>query len=460
MFNLSSVYKVDKFTQNYIDGFMANVIARNPGEKEFHQAVREVVESVAPYITAYPHLLDLKIMERMVEPERVVMFRVPWMDDRGEIHINRGYRVQMNSAIGPYKGGIRFHASVNLSIMKFLAFEQTFKNSLTTLPMGGGKGGSDFNPKGKSDTEVMRFCQSFMTELQRHIGQDTDVPAGDIGVGGREIGYLFGQYKRLRNEFTGTLTGKGQGWGGSRLRPEATGYGLCYFAKQMLATRGESFEGKTVLVSGSGNVAQYAAQKAMRLGAKVVTFSDSNGFIHDPEGMDEEKINFVMELKNFRRGRIKEYVEKYPQATYYPDERPWRIPCDIALPCATQNEIEKADAENLVKNGCFCVAEGANMPSTPEAIRIFQSNGLLYSPGKASNAGGVATSGLEMSQNSMRQKWTAEEVDEALQRIMSDIHAACLKYGTEENGYINYVKGANIAGFIKVANAMVDQGLV
>ena len=451
---------MDKFTQNYIDGFMANVIARNPGEKEFHQAVREVVESVAPYITAYPHLLDLKIMERMVEPERVVMFRVPWMDDRGEIHINRGYRVQMNSAIGPYKGGIRFHASVNLSIMKFLAFEQTFKNSLTTLPMGGGKGGSDFNPKGKSDTEVMRFCQSFMTELQRHIGQDTDVPAGDIGVGGREIGYLFGQYKRLRNEFTGTLTGKGLGWGGSRLRPEATGYGLCYFAKQMLATRGESFEGKTVLVSGSGNVAQYAAQKAMRLGAKVVTFSDSNGFIHDPEGMDEEKINFVMELKNFRRGRIKEYVEKYPQATYYPDERPWRIPCDIALPCATQNEIEKADAENLVKNGCFCVAEGANMPSTPEAIRIFQSNGLLYSPGKASNAGGVATSGLEMSQNSMRQKWTAEEVDDALQRIMSDIHAACLKYGTEENGYINYVKGANIAGFIKVANAMVDQGLV
>ena len=451
---------MDKFTQNYIDGFMANVIARNPGEKEFHQAVREVVESVAPYITAYPHLLDLKIMERMVEPERVVMFRVPWMDDRGEIHINRGYRVQMNSAIGPYKGGIRFHASVNLSIMKFLAFEQTFKNSLTTLPMGGGKGGSDFNPKGKSDTEVMRFCQSFMTELQRHIGQDTDVPAGDIGVGGREIGYLFGQYKRLRNEFTGTLTGKGQGWGGSRLRPEATGYGLCYFAKQMLATRGESFEGKTVLVSGSGNVAQYAAQKAMRLGAKVVTFSDSNGFIHDPEGMDEEKINFVMELKNFRRGRIKEYVEKYPQATYYPDERPWRIPCDIALPCATQNEIEKADAENLVKNGCFCVAEGANMPSTPEAIRIFQSNGLLYSPGKASNAGGVATSGLEMSQNSMRQKWTAEEVDENLHRIMADIHAACLKYGTEENGYINYVKGANIAGFIKVANAMVDQGLV
>ena len=449
-----------KFAEKYVQSFMTELIAKNPGETEFHQAVKEVLTSVVPVLEAYPHLLDNKIMERIVEPERVIMFRVPWTDDKGEIHINRGFRVQMNSALGPYKGGIRFHASVNLSIMKFLAFEQTFKNSLTTLPMGGGKGGSDFNPKGKSDTEVMRFCQSFMTELQRHIGQDTDVPAGDIGVGGREIGYLFGQYKRLRNEFTGTLTGKGQGWGGSRLRPEATGYGLCYFAKQMLATRGESFEGKTVLVSGSGNVAQYAAQKAMRLGAKVVTFSDSNGFIHDPEGMDEEKINFVMELKNFRRGRIKEYVEKYPQATYYPDERPWRIPCDIALPCATQNEIEKADAENLVKNGCFCVAEGANMPSTPEAIRIFQSNGLLYSPGKASNAGGVATSGLEMSQNSMRQKWTAEEVDDALQRIMSDIHAACLKYGTEENGYINYVKGANIAGFIKVANAMVDQGLV
>ena len=324
---------MDKFTQNYIDGFMANVIARNPGENEFHQAVREVVESVAPYITAYPHLLDLKIMERMVEPERVIIFRVPWMDDRGEVQINRGFRVQMNSAIGPYKGGIRFHPSVNLSIMKFLAFEQTFKNSLTTLPMGGGKGGSDFNPKGKSDAEVMRFCQSFMTELQRHIGPDTDVPAGDIGVGGR---YLFGQYKRLRDEFTGTLTGKGQGWGGSRMRPEATGYGLCYFAEQMLATRGETFQGKTVAISGSGNVAQYAAQKAMRLGAKVVTLSDSNGYIHDPEGLDEEKLAFVFELKNFRRGRIKEYVEQYPQATYHPDERPWGVPCDIALPCATQ----------------------------------------------------------------------------------------------------------------------------
>ena len=451
---------MDKFTQNYIDGFMAGVIARNPGEKEFHQAVREVVESVASYVTAYPHLMDLKILERMVEPERVVMFRVPWTDDRGGIHINRGYRVQMNSAIGPYKGGIRFHESVNLSIMKFLAFEQTFKNSLTTLPMGGAKGGSDFNPKGRSDAEVMRFCQSFMTELQRHIGQDTDVPAGDIGVGGREIGYLFGHYKRLRDEFTGTLTGKGLGWGGSRLRPEATGYGLCYFTEQMLDTRGETFEGKTVLVSGSGNVAQYAAQKAMRLGAKVVTLSDSNGFIHDPEGLDEEKMQFVFELKNYRRGRIKEYAERYPSATYYPDERPWRIPCDIALPCATQNEIEKADAENLVAGGCRCVAEGANMPSTPEAIRVFQGAGLLYAPGKASNAGGVATSGLEMTQNSIRQKWTAEEVDAQLRRIMSDIHAACLQYGTGEDGQVNYVKGANIAGFIKVANAMVDQGLV
>ena len=439
---------MDNFTQNYIDRFMADVTAKNPGEKEFLQAVREVVESVAPYITENPYLMDLKIMERMVEPERVIMFRVPWMDDEGEIHINRGFRVQMNSALGPYKGGIRFHASVNLSIMKFLAFEQTFKNSLTTLPMGGGKGGSDFNPRGKSDNEVMRFCQSFMTELQRHIGQDTDVPAGDIGVGGREIGFLFGQYKRLRDEFTGTLTGKGQAWGGSRLRPEATGYGLCYFTEQMLATRGKSFKGQTVLISGSGNVAQYAAQKAMRLGAKVVTLSDSNGYVYDPEGLDEEKLAYVFQLKNVQRGRIKEYVNKYPKAKYFPDERPWGVPCDIALPCATQNEIEAADAKKLVENGCWCVAEGANMPTTPEAIAIFQEAKLLYSPGKASNAGGVATSGLEMTQNSIRQKWTAEEVDAQLHRIMSDIHAACLKYGTEADGYINYVKGANIAGFI------------
>ena len=451
---------MDKFTKNYVERFMSELIARNPGESEFHQAVREVVESVADYVVAYPYLMDFKILERMVEPERVIMFRVPWMDDRGEIHINRGYRVQMNSAIGPYKGGLRFHASVNLSIMKFLAFEQTFKNALTTLPMGGGKGGSDFSPRGRSDAEVMRFCQSFMTELQRHIGPDTDVPAGDIGVGGREIGYLFGQYKRLKDEFTGTLTGKGLAWGGSLLRPEATGYGVCYFAEQMLAREGKSFEGQTVLISGAGNVAQFAAQKAMRLGAKVVTLSDSDGYMYDPEGLDEEKLAYVMELKNVRRGRISEYVKQYPQARYFPGERPWKVPCDIALPCATQNEIEAADAGNLVKGGCWCVVEGANMPSTPEAISIFQQAKMLYSPGKASNAGGVATSGLEMSQNSMRRKWTSEEVDAQLRTIMTGIHEACLEYGTREDGYVNYVKGANIAGFIKVANAMVDQGLV
>lgn len=451
---------MEKFAKNYVEKFMDELVAKNPGEKEFHQAVREVVESVADYVVEYPHLMDQKILERMVEPERVVMFRVPWTDDRGEIHINRGFRVQMNSAIGPYKGGIRFHASVNLSIMKFLAFEQTFKNALTTLPMGGAKGGSDFSPRGKSDAEVMRFCQSFMTELQRHIGPDTDVPAGDIGVGGREVGYLFGQYKRIRDEFTGTLTGKGLGWGGSRLRPESTGYGVCYFAQEMLATRGETFEGKTVLVSGSGNVAQYAAQKAMRLGAKVVTLSDSDGFVYDAEGLTEDKMQYVFELKNVRRGRIREYAEKYPEAVYYPGERPWKIACDIALPCATQNEIGEDDAEALVKGGCFCVVEGANMPTRPEAIAVFQKSRLLYSPGKASNAGGVATSGLEMSQNSIRNQWTAEQVDNELHRIMSDIHKACLKYGTEPDGYINYVKGANIAGFIKVANAMIDQGLV
>ncbi|MBR6211581.1 MAG: NADP-specific glutamate dehydrogenase, partial [Bacteroidales bacterium] len=444
---------MSKFTDKYVESFMTDLIAKNPGETEFHQAVREVLTSVAPVLEAYPHLLDNKIMERIVEPERVIMFRVPWTDDKGEIHINRGFRVQMNSAIGPYKGGIRFHASVNLSIMKFLAFEQTFKNSLTTLPMGGGKGGSDFNPRGKSDAEVMRFCQSFMTELQRHIGQDTDVPAGDIGVGGREIGYLFGQYKRLRDEFTGTLTGKGLAWGGSLLRPEATGYGACYFAQEMLATRGETFEGKTVVVSGAGNVAQHAAEKAMRLGAKVVTLSDSDGFIYDPEGFNEEKIAYVKHLKNALRGRIKEYVNQYPNAQYTGEgAKPWGIKCDIAMPCATQNELNGEAAKTLLANGCFCVTEGANMPSTPEAIEAFQAAKILYSPGKASNAGGVATSGLEMTQNSIRQKWTAEEVDAQLHRIMSDIHAACLKYGTEEDGYINYVKGANIAGFIKVAN--------
>lgn len=451
---------MDPMTLQYISSFMAEVERKNPHEPEFIQAVSEVVHSVAPYVMAYPYLREQKILERIVEPERVIIFRVPWVDDNGDIQINRGYRVQMNSAIGPYKGGIRFHASVNLSIMKFLAFEQTFKNSLTTLPMGGAKGGSDFSPRGKSDMEVMRFCQSFMTELQRHIGQDTDVPAGDIGVGGREIGYLFGQYKRIRDEWTGTLTGKGQYWGGSLLRPEATGYGLCYFTQAMLATQGKTFDGLTVCISGAGNVAQYAAQKAMRLGAKVVTLSDSDGYIYDPEGMSEEKMAYVFELKNIRRGRISEYVKKYPQATYTAGARPWGEKCDIAMPCATQNEIEKADAERLLKNGCWCVAEGANMPSTPEAIALFQQAHILYSPGKASNAGGVATSGLEMTQNSIRQRWSREEVDQYLHRIMADIHAACLQYGKEEDGYINYVKGANIAGFIKVANAMVEQGAV
>ena len=451
---------MEKFAQKYVETFMSDLIAKNPGELEFHQAVREVLTSVAPYLQAYPHLIENKIMERIVEPERVIIFRVPWMDDSGEIHINRGFRVQMNSAIGPYKGGIRFHPSVNLSIMKFLAFEQTFKNSLTTLPMGGGKGGSDFNPRGKSDAEVMRFCQSFMSELQKYIGADTDVPAGDIGVGGREVGFLFGQYKRLRDEFTGTLTGKGQAWGGSLLRPEATGYGACYFAQEMLATRGKGFEGQTVVISGAGNVAQYAAQKAMRLGAKVVTLSDSDGFVYDPAGLDEEKFAYVQHLKNVVRGRIKEYAVKYPDAQYFPGEKPWGIKCDIAMPCATQNELNGDAARTLVANGCYCVTEGANMPSTPEAIEVFQSAKILYSPGKASNAGGVATSGLEMTQNSIRQRWTSEEVDAQLHRIMSDIHAACIKYGTEEDGYVNYVKGANIAGFIKVANAMMDQGLV
>ena len=451
---------MDQFAQNYVDRFMADLTAKNPGEKEFHQAVKEVLESVAPYIVEHPYLMDLKIMERIAEPERIIIFRVPWLDDEGEVQVNRGYRVQCSSAIGPYKGGIRFHPSVNLSIMKFLAFEQTFKNSLTTLPMGAAKGGSDFNPKGKSDNEVMRFCQSFMTELQRHIGPDTDVPAGDIGVGGREIGYMFGQYKRLRDEFTGVLTGKGITWGGSPLRPEATGYGTCYFASAMLATKGDSYEGKEVVISGSGNVAQYAAQKALQLGAKVMTMSDSNGFIYDPDGIDEEKLAYIMELKNIFRGRIREYADKYSGAQYFPNERPWKIKCDIAMPCATQNELNEEEAKTLVANGCICVAEGANMPCTPEAIEVFQKARLLYSPGKASNAGGVTTSGLEMTQNSIRLKWTREEVDQNLKRIMTDIHEACLKYGTEEDGYVNYVKGANIAGFIKVAEAMMAHGLV
>lgn len=451
---------MEKQAAKYVEEFMDRIVSKNPGEKEFHQAVQEVVESLAPYIVQNPQLMKMKVLERIAEPERVVMFRVPWVNDQGEVEINKGYRVQMNSAIGPYKGGIRFHASVNLGILKFLAFEQTFKNSLTTLPMGGGKGGSDFNPKGKSDNEVMKFCQSFMTELQRHIGADTDVPAGDIGVGGREIGFMYGQYKRLRNEFTGTLTGKGLDWGGSPMRPEATGYGTCYFAQEMLATRGDDFKGKTVAVSGSGNVAQYAVQKATELGAKVVTLSDSNGYIYDPDGIDADKLAYVMELKNIFRGRIKEYADKYPKAKYFAGERPWSVKCDIALPCATQNELNGEEAQTLVKNGCVCVAEGANMPSTPEAVEVFQKNKILFAPGKAANAGGVATSGLEMSQNSMRVSWTPEEIDQRLHRIMKNIHASCVKYGTEESGYINYVKGANIAGFIKVANAMMAQGIV
>ena len=451
---------MEKEAQKFVDEFMAGIVAKNAGEPEFHQAVKEVAESLAEYIVMNPVLSKMKVLERIAEPERVIIFRVPWLNDKGEIEINRGYRVQMNSAIGPYKGGIRFHPSVNLSILKFLAFEQTFKNSLTTLPMGGGKGGSDFNPKGKSDNEVMRFCQSFVTELARHIGQDTDVPAGDIGVGGREIGFLFGQYKRLRNEFTGTLTGKGLGWGGSPLRPEATGYGVCYFAQEMLAAKGESFKGKTVAISGSGNVAQYAAQKATLLGGKVVTLSDSSGYIYDPEGIDAEKLEYVLELKNIFRGRIKEYAERYPAATYYEGQRPWSVKCDIALPCATQNEVSGEEAKMLVANGCICVAEGANMPSTPEAIKAYQDHKILYAPGKAANAGGVATSGLEMTQNSERLLWTAEEVDNKLHSIMRNIHEACVKYGTEPDGYINYVKGANIAGFMKVANAMLAQGCV
>lgn len=400
------------------------------------------------------------LLERMVEAERVVMFRVAWVDDAGKIQVNRGYRIQMNSAIGPYKGGLRFHPSVNLSILKFLAFEQTFKNSLTTLPMGGGKGGSDFDPKGKSDNEIMRFCQVFMTELARHIGGDTDVPAGDIGVGGREVGYLFGQYKKIRNEFTGVLTGKGVAFGGSLIRPEATGYGAVYFAQSMLQTRGESFSGKTVVISGSGNVAQYAAEKATQLGGKVVTLSDSAGYIYDADGIDAEKLAFVMEIKNENYGRISEYLTKYPNAKYTAGEKPWHVKCDIALPCATQNELDGKDAEVLVSNGCFCVAEGANMPCTPEAVEVFHKTKILFAPGKASNAGGVATSGLEMSQNSLRLSWTSEEVDERLKAIMLAIHDSCVKYGADATGHIDYVKGANIAGFVKVADAMLAQGVV
>jgi glutamate dehydrogenase (NADP+) len=443
-----------------ITTFIEEVTKRNPNEPEFLQAVLEVAETVIPFIEENKKYQNKMLLERMVESDRIITFRVAWIDDKGATQVNRGYRIQMNSAIGPYKGGLRFHPSVNLSILKFLAFEQTFKNSLTTLPMGGGKGGADFDPKGKSDNEVMRFCQSFMTELSRHIGANTDVPAGDIGVGGREVGFMFGQYKRLRNEFTGILTGKGLSFGGSLIRPEATGYGNVYFAQSMLETKGSSFAGKTVVVSGSGNVAQYSTEKATQLGAKVVTMSDSAGYIYDAEGIDAEKLAFVMELKNELRGRISEYVEKYPNAKYIAGKRPWEVKCDIALPCATQNELNEEEAKALVSNGCICVAEGANMPTTPDAVIVFQKAKLLFAPGKASNAGGVATSGLEMSQNSLRLSWTSEEVDEKLKDIMLAIHASCVKYGSDTKGYVDYVKGANIAGFVKVADAMLAQGVV
>lgn len=443
-----------------IRSFVEAVAKKNPNEPEFMQAVKEVAETVIPFIEENKKYQNQMLLERMVEPERVIMFRVTWIDDAGKTQVNRGYRIQMNSAIGPYKGGIRFHPSVNLSILKFLAFEQTFKNSLTTLPMGGGKGGSDFDPKGKSDIEIMRFCQSFMTELAKHIGADTDVPAGDIGVGGREVGYMFGQYKRLRNEFTGVLTGKGITFGGSLIRPEATGYGNVYFAQSMLNTKGDSFNGKIVTVSGSGNVAQYAAEKATELGGKVVTLSDSSGYIYDADGIDAEKLAHVMHIKNELRARISEYVKKYPNAKYVDGKRPWEVKCDIALPCATQNELNNDEAKTLVANGCICVSEGANMPSTPEAIEVFTKAKILFAPGKASNAGGVATSGLEMSQNSLRLSWTSEEVDQRLKGIMANIHAACVKYGSDGNGYVDYVKGANIAGFVKVADAMLGQGVV
>ena len=443
-----------------IKGFMDLVKQRNQHEPEFLQAVEEVAETVIPYIVNHEIYSGKNILLRMVEPERVVMFRVPWVDDSGEIIVNRGFRIQMNSAIGPYKGGLRFHPSVNLSILKFLAFEQVFKNALTTLPMGGGKGGSDFDPKGKSDDEIMRFCHSFMAELSRHIGANTDVPAGDIGVGGREIGFLFGMYKKVRNEFTGVLTGKGMSWGGSLIRPEATGYGTVYFAQSMLETKGDSLNGKTITVSGSGNVAQYACEKATQLGAKVVTLSDSSGYIYDAEGIDADKLAFVMDLKNVKRGRINEYIEKYPNAKFFAGKRPWEVKCDVAMPCATQNEVDEDDAKTLLSNGCFVISEGANMPSRPEAITAFQNAKILYAPGKASNAGGVATSGLEMSQNSLRINWTREEVDERLKNIMKDIHDSCIKFGRNENGYIDYVTGANIAGFVKVADAMLAQGVV
>ncbi|HPB74112.1 MAG TPA: NADP-specific glutamate dehydrogenase [Chromatiaceae bacterium] len=443
-----------------IEAFVAEVVARNPNEPEFHQAVHEVVQSVYPIYESSTAYRQARILDRMVEPERVLLFRVPWIDDQGQIQINRGYRIEMNSAIGPYKGGLRFHPTVNLGVLKFLAFEQVFKNSLTTLSMGGGKGGSDFDPKGKSDNEVMRFCQSFMTELYRHIGPDTDVPAGDIGVGGREIGYLFGQYKRIANRFNGVLTGKGLSYGGSLIRPEATGYGAVYFAQEMLATRGEGVEGKVATVSGSGNVAQYTVEKLIHCGAKAITLSDSGGTIVDEDGIDAEKLAWVMDLKNIRRGRISEYASRYPNARFLPGQRPWGVKCDLAFPSATQNEIDESDAKLLVANGCQCVSEGANMPTTPEGVEVFLNTKILYGPGKAANAGGVSVSGLEMTQNAGVVGWPAEEVDMRLQQIMKSIHANCVRYGTDDSGYVNYVKGANIAGFVKVADAMLAQGCV
>lgn len=444
----------------YLNSVLATVKAKNRGEDEFLQAVEEVLESLTPVLDKHPEYIEAKIVDRIVEPERMIVFRVPWIDDGGNVQVNRGFRVEFNSAIGPYKGGLRFHPSVNQGILKFLGFEQVFKNSLTTLPMGGGKGGSDFDPKGKSDFEVMRFCQSFMTELCRHIGPNTDVPAGDIGVGGREIGYLFGQYKRCRNEFTGVLTGKGLNWGGSLIRPEATGYGTAYFAEEMLKTQDKTLSGLTVSVSGSGNVAQYATEKATEFGAKVITLSDSSGFIVDEEGITKEKLEYVFELKNGRRGRIAEYAIEYPSAKYHEGTGLWRVPVDVALPCATQNEVNGDDAAELLKNGCFCVAEGANMPSTREAVDKFLEAGILYGPGKAANAGGVAVSGLEMSQNSMRLSWTREEVDERLQDIMCSIHSVCTETAIEYGKPGNYVLGANISGFLKIADSMMDQGVV
>lgn len=443
-----------------VNKFMESVSKRDAQQPEFLQAVQEVAETVIPFIEENPKYKHAKILERMVEPERVIMFRVSWLDDKGDVQINRGYRIEMNSAIGPYKGGLRFHPSVDISILKFLAFEQVFKNSLTTLPMGGGKGGSDFDPKGKSDNEVMKFCQGFMTELSRHIGPNTDVPAGDIGVGGREIGFLFGQYKRIKNEFTGVLTGKGKEFGGSLIRPEATGYGAVYFTHNMLETKGESLKDKTVVISGSGNVAQYALEKVIHLGGKVVTVSDSSGFVYVPSGFDSEHLEFIKELKNVRRGRVKEIADKYEGVEFHEGQKPWDVKCEIALPCATQNELLEADANTLVSNGVMAVTEGANMPCTPEAMHVFEQNKIMYSPGKASNAGGVAVSGLEMSQNSMRYNWSREEVDEKLKNIMKSIHADCVKYGTREDGYVDYVTGANVAGFIKVADAMMAQGVV